>query len=304
MIVESEIQALKQEKVILKDETVESSNPYLPKLYFCSMFIGSKGSGKTWSLVSLLKHYEKTTILDKKGRVHKMRTILFCPTGNSDFNKIYTTLESLDQENDIILDYSDDKLLQVLDDIAGEEKDIKEYYKYQKAYNKFKSNEKLKDKHLLLLDQHDFKEPFEDFKHKKPKYLQYRINFLIFDDLISDQVAFKRNSKICNLTIKCRHHHCNMLFTTQYPRSIPPVIRTNTDIWVLFKFASKERILDQIYNEISSLLTVEEFEELYDYSTKNNKHDALIIDNHNRVNKDLMFRKNWNIVIKFVNYKK
>lgn len=303
MIVESEIQALKQEKVILKDETVESSNPYLPKLYFCSMFIGSKGSGKTWSLVSLLKHYEKSTILDKKGRVHKMRTILFCPTGNSDFNKIYTTLGSLDQENDIILDYSDDKLLQVLDDIAGEEKDIKEYYKYQKAYNKFKSNEKLKDKHLLLLDQHDFKEPFADFKNKKPKYLQYRINFLIFDDLISDQVAFKKNSKICNLTIKCRHHHCNMLFTTQYPRSIPPVIRTNTDIWVLFKFASKERILDQIYNEISSLLTVEEFEELYDYSTKNNKHDALIIDNHNRVNKDLMFRKNWNIVIKFVNKK-
>ena len=125
MIVESEIQALKQEKVILKDETVEISNPYLPKLYFCSMFIGSKGSGKTWSLVSLLKHYEKTTILDKKGRVHKMRTILFCPTGNSDFNKIYTTLESLDQENDIILDYSDDKLLQVLDDIAGEEKILK-----------------------------------------------------------------------------------------------------------------------------------------------------------------------------------
>ena len=303
MIVESEIQALKQEKVILKDETVESSNPYLPKLYFCSMFIGSKGSGKTWSLVSLLKHYEKTTILDKKGRVHKMRTILFCPTGNSDFNKIYTTLESLDQENDIILDYSDDKLLQVLDDIAGEEKDIKEYYKYQKAYNKFKSNEKLKDKHLLLLDQHDFQEPFADFKHKKPKYLQYRINFLIFDDLISDQVAFKRNSKICNLTIKCRHHHCNMLFTTQYPKSIPPVIRTNTDIWVLFKFASKERILDQIYNEISSLLTIEEFEALYDYATKDNKHDALIIDNHNRVNKDLMFRKNWNIVIKFVNKK-
>jgi len=45
MIVESEIQALKQEKVILKDETVERSNPYLPKLYFCSMFI-PKGAGK------------------------------------------------------------------------------------------------------------------------------------------------------------------------------------------------------------------------------------------------------------------
>ncbi len=33
------------------------------------------------------------------------KTISFCPTGNSDFNKIYTTLESLesrlDQENDV-----------------------------------------------------------------------------------------------------------------------------------------------------------------------------------------------------------
>jgi len=262
------------------------------------MWIGAKGTGKTYSLVSLLKHYEKSQILDKKGRVHKMRTILFCPTGNSDFNKIYTTLDSLDQERDIILEYTDDLLLSVLDEIKNEEEEIKEYYKYQKAYNKFKANEKLKDKHLLILDKYDFKEPFLDVKMKKPKYLQYRVNFLIFDDLISHQSAFKRNSKICNLTIKCRHHHCNLLFTTQYPKSIPPVIRTNTDIWILFKFASKERIIEQIYNEISSLLTIEQFEQLYDYATKNSKHDALIIDNHNRVNKDLMFRKNWNTVLK------
>jgi hypothetical protein len=54
----------------------------------------------------------------------------------------------------------------------------------------------------------------------------------------------------------------------------------------------------KIYNEISSLLTIEHFEALYDYATKESKHDALIIDNHNRVNKDLMFRKNWNTVLK------
>jgi hypothetical protein len=211
---------------------------------------------------------------------------------------IYTKLESLDQENDIILDYSDDKLLEVLDNIANEERDIKDYYKYQKAYNKFKYNEKLKDKPLLLLDQHDVQESCIDFKFKKPKYSQYRINTLMFDDLISDQSAFKRNSKICNLTIKFRHHHCTMLFTTQYPRLIPPIIRTNTDIWVLFKFASKECILDQIYNEISSLLIIGHFDALYDYATKESKHDALIIDNHNRVNTDLMFRKYWNTVLK------
>ena len=298
MIIESEIKSLKEEQVKLKDENVESSNPYLPKLYFCGMWIGSKGSGKTWSLVSLLKHYERSSILDKKGRKHIMRTILFCPTGNSDFNKIYTTLESLDQEKDIILEYSDEKLLEVLDNIKSEEEEIKEYYKYQKAYNKFKNNEKLKDKHLLILDKYDFKDPFINFEMIKPKYIQYRVNFLIFDDLISHNSAFKKNSKICNLTIKCRHHHCNLLFTTQYPKGIPPVIRTNTDLWILFKFASKERILDQIYNEISSIVTIDQFEALYEYATKDSKHDALIIDNHNRVNKDLMFRKGWNIVLK------
>ena len=77
MIIESDIKSLKEEKVNLKDETVESTNVYLPKLYMCSMFIGSKGSGKTWSLVSLLKHYERSAILDKKGRKHVMRTIYF-----------------------------------------------------------------------------------------------------------------------------------------------------------------------------------------------------------------------------------
>ena len=103
---------------------------------------------------------------------------------------------------------------------------------------------------------------------------------------------------MCNLTIKCQHHHTNLLFITQYPKGIPPVIRTNTDLWILFKFASKERIIEQIYNEVSSLLTIEKFEALYDYSTKDSKHDALIIDNHNKANNDLRFRKNWNTVLK------
>ena len=82
MIVESFIKGLKDEPKTLKDETVESTNPYLPKLYV--WYIDwAKGTGKTWSLVTLFKHYEESPIIDKKGRRHEMRTILFCPTGNS-----------------------------------------------------------------------------------------------------------------------------------------------------------------------------------------------------------------------------
>ena len=66
MIVESIIKGLKNEPITLKDETVESTNPYLPKLFNCGMWIGSKGTGKTWSLVRLLRHYEDSPIVDKK----------------------------------------------------------------------------------------------------------------------------------------------------------------------------------------------------------------------------------------------
>ena len=79
------------------------------------------------------------------------------PTGGSAV-RAPQTLDSLDQEKDIILEYSDEKLLEVLDQMKSEEDEIKEYYKYQKAYNKFKSDEKLKDKHLLILDKYDFQD--------------------------------------------------------------------------------------------------------------------------------------------------
>ena len=308
MITESIIKGLKNEPIKLKDETVESTNPYLPKLYFCGMWIASKGMGKTYSLCELLRYYEKSSIVDKKGRKHEMRTILFCPTGNSDFNKVYESLESLNKE-DIITDYSDDKLFDVLNQIEQEEKEVKEYYKYQKAYHKFKHNHKLKDKDLLILDKYDFKDPLDKGKHNhdglqqlqltKPKYLQYRVNFLIFDDLVGMPGAFKRNnSRLNNLVIKTRHLHSSCLFTTQYPLAIPPVIRNNIDLWVLFRFSNKERLLKQVYTEISSLMPESSFEELYEYAIKESRHDALIVDIHPKTEAILRFRKNWNITLK------
>ena len=74
-----------------------------------------------------------------------MRTILICPTGNSDFTKIYMYI---DQEIDLRSYSSDDNLIEFLDNIANEEKDIKVYYIYQKAYYKFK---KLKIKRYALI---------------------------------------------------------------------------------------------------------------------------------------------------------
>ncbi len=56
---------------------------------------------------------------DNEGHKLDMRVIVFCPTIMSTVNPIYDKLKYLD-EDDIILDYSDDKLLDKLDEIENE----------------------------------------------------------------------------------------------------------------------------------------------------------------------------------------
>ena len=68
------------------------------------------------------------------------------------------------------------------------------------------------------------------------------------------------------------------------------------DIFVLFKSASKERVIDQVYPEISSLISEENFEEMYQHATLDN-HDSLVIINHNLMDKKIAFRLNWDIVL-------
>ena len=70
-----------------------SINENLPPCYFTSIFIGSKGSGKTYSLIKLLKNYEKYPIYDNEGHKLEMRVIVFCPTVMSVANPIYDTLK-------------------------------------------------------------------------------------------------------------------------------------------------------------------------------------------------------------------
>ena len=83
-----------------------SINNDLPPCYFTSIFIGSKGSGKTYSLIKLLKNYEKYPIYDSEGHKLDIRIIVFCPTVMSVANPIYET-----HDDDIVLEYSDSKLL-------------------------------------------------------------------------------------------------------------------------------------------------------------------------------------------------
>jgi hypothetical protein len=208
-------------------------------------------------------------------------------------NPIYETLKYLD-EDDIIMDYSDDKLLNKLEEIEKEKEDIDDYNKYiivWKKYLKIDENiNLLLPDELLILSKFDFRDP-KDVPH--PPYKYPRINFLVFDDLVGDAHAFKKgHSAINNLTIKHRHLQCNLLFTTQYIKAIPPVLRRNLDIFVIFKFANVQSVVEQVYPEISGVIKEEDFINVFEYATLN-KHDALIIDQTSKH----IFKLNWDTAL-------
>lgn len=293
MITETNLSHLDNEPIkVNKKKPPRSENKELPPLFFTSLFAGAKGSGKTYSLVKLLKFYEDYKILDSDNNPRLMRTILFCPTAQSIANPIYTTLKSLD-ENDIHTDYSDELLETVLSQLKEEYDKINNYNLYVKAYYKYiKDYKKLNEDDLEILSLYNFEKPN---RIPQPPFKYPRIIFIIFDDLIGDASAFKKNKgNILNkLVITHRHLQANLLFTTQYIKAIPPVIRANTDIFVLFKFASKKLVLDKIYPELSGLITEEDFIELYDYATLESN-SSLISINHAMDKHSNGFFKNWN----------
>lgn len=273
---------------ISKRPIPQSSNKNLPLMFNTQLYIGSKGRGKTHSLVSLLSLYEQSIISDGISE-YDMRCFLIAPTAYSTANSIYQSLKSLDKD-DIHLEYSDELLQKILDDIKARRDDFQEFLDYKKAYDKFKKSKnpsKLNDEELSLLESYEFEDPEVLFGDKKPE-----VNWIIFDDLIGTG-AFNKKAKslITNLTIKHRHLHTNLIFTTQSFKQIPATIRTNIDIFVIFKSASYNEILNKIYEDLSGYLKYDDFKELYEYATKDS-HDALVIIN-NSMGGGMDIRKNW-----------
>ena len=297
MIQEISIAGLNNDPIKVKKPNIpQSNNKDLPRFFFNMLLVAQKHSGKTFLLAKLIKNYQKTKILDDEGNIHKVRVILFAPTAFSESNKIFETLNV--EPNDIHVNYSDDQLLNVLDEIKQENEEIKEYKKKLELYEKFK---RVKNIHELsddeVLELHMFK--FNKHHIEKPKHEHERVNFLIFDDIIgTNNGAFRKSgSALQNLIIKNRHHFTNVILTTQYIKSINPIIRENIDIWVLYKSQNKKSLVDKIYELVSGVVSEEHFIELFEHATEK-PYSAFVIDNHKETPKENKFKINWNTIIR------
>lgn len=294
MIQEEKIRDLNNNPPKVKKPAIpQSINKFLIPNYFSALFLGAKNSGKSYGIVKLLKNFEEFPIKNLDGEIIEQRIILFCPTAHSSANPIFSTLKNLD-ENDIHLQYTDELLNEVIEQIKAEKEEIEIYESYTKIYKKFlkyKNTNKLKIEELELLAINNFEEL------PTPKYKHPRVVFMIFDDLIGDNKAFKRGaSALSNLLIKHRHHQINMIFTTQNPKSIPTIIRNNIDLWVLYRFANVDMVIEKCYSEVSSIIDEDSFKELYKYAV-NEPHNALVIDTHPKTPNNERFKLNFDVIL-------
>lgn len=254
-----------------------------PQFYFNLLSVASRGSGKTYNIVKLISHYENNKLVDNDGVEHPIRTIVMSPT--FDANPIFKNLKTLDLEKDVHTTYTDELLQSIVDDVRKHKEETEKFAEYKRAYdNVIKIPERKLD---LYFKQHPDiydileAEDFEDPKNiTQPKYLETPVNIIVLDDLMANSNAFsnKKLSTLTNNLIKNRHNGIVFAILAQSVKSVPKNIRLNCNLFFIGKFASKKVVLEDMYEEVSNVLTDEQFAELYDYATAEN-YGSLIIDN-------------------------
>jgi len=277
MIIEKPLKGFDNKLLYDKLNYPQCSCGACPKFFFNSLHVGARGSGKTYTVVQMIKHYEKHKII-RDGVEYKLRTHLISPTIQA--NEIYQSLDSLDMKEDSHDNYSDTLLLDIIKDVKTKKEEYDKYLLYKSSYEKFLKTPESKYERLYetnpeifnILEEYDYIHPRE-FEHDPPK-----VNIIILDDLLgSNAFTRKTQSVLTNAMIKNRHMQIVFCVLVQSIRAVPKTIRMNCSVFQLAKFGSKKVILNDIYEEVSNIITIEKFEELYDFATAK-KYGSLIID--------------------------
>ena len=154
--------------------------------------------------------------------------------------------------------FSDELLQSIVDNIETEQ-----YNKYIKEYKKAINVKENKlnaffDKNpevYNLFKTLNFEDPDEI---SPPKYLISPVNITVLDDRMATG-AFnnKKLSSLTNYLIKISHNGIFLAILAQSVKSIPKNIRLNCTVFFIGKFASNKVVLEDLYEEVSNVLTTE-----------------------------------------------
>lgn len=281
-IKEVELEGFKDKINNSKLDYPKSDNKNLFNLFFNFMAVASRGGGKTYSAVKIIKEFEKSKMISAQGE-HKIRTILISPTYDANKN-LWGNLKSLN-ENDIYESYSEATLQGIIDDIKGIIDEVDVYNKYLYYYDLVDKTPK-NEIEMLLKSNPEISFILRKFNYETPtkvkKYFRYTtkpITFLLLDDIMGSSALNRKSENLLKYwLIKNRHIFTSFFLLVQSIKSVPKDMRLNCNLFYLGKFSNKKAILTDLYEEVSSVLTENEFENLYDKAVNDNPHGALIID--------------------------
>ena len=272
-----------------KYETAEMMPNLCTQLLCC----GAKGSGKTISIVNLVKKLEFD------------RIFLISPTAKS--NHSILSMINID-EDDM---YEDTEDLTIIDDIISrveeEGREYDEYHEKMKEYNEFIKNSNNNDYHLIdddtidkfMDDNNNFLKPEHYLNGRRPKVA------LILDDILGSFLMSKGIRKVNNLAIKHRHISpvksegggaigISTFFLTQTFRcqtgGISKPIRSNCNSLIIFK-TKNENEFNDLRDEVAGEIGKELFTKIYEIAT-DEPHSFLFIDFNPKPHFPSRYRKN------------
>lgn len=245
-------------------------SPILPRHEFTWGVISPKGAGKTTFIINLLELYKgyfneiiifSPTLLndDKwdyakklKLRIENKPLLKFLASldggDEEDDNKMFpnivkgqkekTKFKPEIPESNFIVDYTDDRLKQIVE----EQNEMIEFLK----------------------------------SHDQPKYMANRI-LVLFDDLVgSDLFGGGSKNYFTGFNTRHRHYSFSMFMISQAFKAIPDKIRTQLTCLTMFRIGSEKEV-EKIYEEFPMGLKRKDWDAVYYYCTEG-KHDFMFID--------------------------
>ena len=294
-------------KAFEKYEPPQPRNKDLPPCYNIILSSSPKGQGKSWNCVELLTAYENSGFVSSTGEDVRMRIIWVSGgTSRSKQNNILNTLKTLHDKDRIdVEDNINETLNEIYNGLLAERDEIVAYNDYRATYKKFLKNRSLlnmTDDELRMLEYKNYIDPADDPEVPKDydgNILYYpRMVFMVLDDMIGgDGFSNKKSNFFNKLSVKSRHESeklvgINLFYITQNLKSIPALIRRQTDIFVLLKSANREYIVDNISTELGAYFTKEEILEYYDKITKV-PYGSLILSIHKKEKDENRVRMGW-----------
>lgn len=271
-------------KLKCKPNDIKTSE-YNIKVPFVSLFIGARGSGKSYTLTKLLKKLTQEKAIT--------RIFIICSTyySNPQYEEILQP-----NKDDVYIDVDDSNIFTILEEIREKNREEQEAFKkmnkYYEAYQLFKKRkfDKIDETMANEIIERDAEIPDQELIKHPPSAC------IVLDDMAFTK-AFSTSKKnpLTSLVSFHRHERISLAMVSQAYMAVPKSIRLNSTVYFIYPTHNKKE-KKLMYEEFGNLLEEEQFYRVFDKAT-DTKHCFLMITLDPKKTYPSKFRKGFNTFI-------